>query len=39
VRQSEYEMEIRNGQQFGRARPEPLGTRVPLALGAVPVAA
>ena len=37
--QGEDDVEVRNGQQFGRARGEPLGTRVPLALGAVPIAA
>ena len=39
MRQSEDDVEVRNGQQFGRARGQPLGTRVPLALGAVPIAA
>ena len=39
VRQSEDDMEVRNGQQFSRARGQPLGARVALALGAVPVAA
>ena len=39
VRQSEDDVEIRNGQQFSRARGQPLGTRVPLALRAVPIAA
>src|ERR1035441_9769190 len=37
--QSEDNVEIRNGQQFSRARSQPFCTRVPLALGTVPVAA
>ena len=32
------DVEVGHGQQFCRALPEPLGTRVSLALGAVPVA-
>ena len=39
MRQSEDDVEVRNGQQFSRARGQPLGARVPLALGAVPIAA
>jgi len=39
MRQREDDVEVRNGQQFSRARGQPLGTRVPLALRAVPVAA
>ena len=39
VGKREDDVEVGNGQQFCRARLEPLGTRVPLALGAVPVAA
>ena len=39
VRQSEDDVEVRNGQQFSRARGQPFCARVPLALGAVPVAA
>ena len=39
MRQCEDHVEVRNGQQFSRARCQPLGARVPLALGAVPVAA
>lgn len=39
MRQREDDVEVRNGQQFSRARRQPFCTRVPLALGAVPVAA
>ena len=39
MRYREHDVEVRHGQQFSRARGQPLGTRVPLALGAVPVAA
>ncbi len=39
VRQSEDDVEVRHGQQFGRARGQPFCARVPLALGAVPIAA
>ena len=39
MRQSEDDVEVRNGQQFSRARGQPFCARVPLALGAVPVAA
>jgi hypothetical protein len=38
MRQREDDVKVRNGQQFSRARRQPLGTRVPLALRAVPVA-
>ena len=39
VGQGEHDVEVGHGQQFSRTRGQPLGTRVPLALGAVPVAA
>jgi hypothetical protein len=39
MRQSEDNVEIRYGQQFSRARSQPFCARVPLALGAVPIAA
>src|ERR1035437_5515366 len=39
MRQREDDVEIRHGQQFCRARRQPFCARVPLALGAVPVAA
>ena len=39
VWQSEDDVEVRNGQQFSRAHGQPLSARVPLALGAVPIAA
>src|ERR1039457_596630 len=39
VRQSEDDVEVRHGQQFSRASSQPLGARVRLALGTVPVAA
>jgi hypothetical protein len=39
VGQSEDDMEVRHGQQFGGTRGQPPGTRVALAPGAVPVAA
>jgi len=39
VRQSKDDVEVRNGQHFSRARGQPPGARVPLALGTVPVAA
>ena len=38
-RHGEYEMEIRDWQEFGAAVGQPLGAREPLAFGAVPVAA
>jgi hypothetical protein len=38
VRQGEDDVEVRNGQQFSRARGQPFCARVPLALGAVPIA-
>jgi len=37
--QGEHDVEVGHGQQFSRTRGQPLGTRVPLALGTVPVAA
>jgi hypothetical protein len=37
--QRKDDMEVRHGQQFGRARRQPFCARVPLALGTVPVAA
>ena len=39
MRQRKDDVEVRHGQQFGRARCQPFCARVPLALGAVPVAA
>ena len=39
VRQCEDDVEVRDGQQFGRARRQPFCARVALALGAVPIAA
>jgi hypothetical protein len=39
VRQSEDDVEVWHGQQFSRARSQPFCARVPLALGAVPIAA
>jgi len=39
MRQRKDEVEVRHGQQFCRARRQPFCARVPLALGAVPVAA
>ena len=39
VRQSEDDVEVRNGQQFGRARGQPFCARVALALRAVSIAA
>jgi hypothetical protein len=39
VRQSEDNVEVRHGQQFSRTRRQPLGARVALALGTVPIAA
>src|ERR1035438_4342884 len=39
MRQREDDMKVRNGQQFIRTRGQPLGTRVALALGTVPIAA
>ena len=39
VRQSEDDVEVRDRQQFGRARRQPFCARVALALGAVPIAA
>jgi hypothetical protein len=39
MRQSEDNVEIRYGQQFSRARSQPFCASVPLALGAVPIAA
>src|ERR1700676_134903 len=37
--QREHDVEVRHGQQLSRTRGQPLGTRVPLTLRAVPVAA
>ena len=37
--QREHDVEVGHGQQFSRTRGQPLGTRVPLALRTVPVAA
>jgi hypothetical protein len=37
--QRKDDVEVRNGQQFGRARRQPFCAGVPLALGAVPIAA
>jgi hypothetical protein len=39
MRQREDDVEVRNRQQLRRARRQPICERVPLALGAVPVAA
>jgi len=39
VRQGEDDVEVRHGQQLSRTRGQPLGARVPLALGTVPIAA
>ena len=39
VGQGEDDVEVRHGQQLSRTRGQPLGARVALALGAVPVAA
>src|SRR5271165_1626869 len=39
VRQGEDDVEVRYGQQLSRTRGQPLGARVPLALGTVPIAA
>ena len=39
VRQCEDDVEVGHGQQFSRARRQPFCARVPLALGAVPIAA
>ena len=39
MRQREDYMEVRHGQQLSRARCQPFCARVPLALGAVPIAA
>ena len=39
VRQRKDDVEVRYGQQFGRARRQPFCARVPLALGAVPISA
>jgi hypothetical protein len=37
--QREHDVEVGHGQQCSRTRGQPLGTRVPLALRAVPAAA
>src|SRR5271165_3300596 len=37
--QREHDVEVRHGQQLSRPRGQPLGARVPLALGTVPIAA
>ena len=39
VWQGEDDVEVRHGQQFSRTGGQPLGARVPLALGTVPIAA
>lgn len=39
VRQREDNVEVGHGQQLSRARRQPFSARVPLALGAVPIAA